>query len=89
MALALGRTVRELEQTLSHAEYIEWRAFYGLDPWGEQRADQRAAQLTAAVLAPYSKGTPKPKSFLLYPEERLIPQEDLWRAKLRRLAPDE
>lgn len=85
----LGCTVRELGHRLSYHEYVHWRAFYGLDPWGEQRADMRAAQLTAAVLAPHSKGRPRPKDFLLYPEERHIPQDDVWKARLRRLTPDE
>ena len=38
LALALGRTVAELQQTLSAAELVEWMAFYRIDPWGGYRA---------------------------------------------------
>lgn len=29
--------------------FDEWMAFYALDPWGEERADRRAAYLTTKV----------------------------------------
>lgn len=38
---------------LSSAEYQEWLAFYGIDPWGEQRSDLRMAKLMGAVLEPH------------------------------------
>lgn len=93
LALAMGRTAAELEATLSHAEFIEWAAFYRLDPWGEQRADLRAAQIAVATLAPHTpKGSPlpNPRDLLLFPDDRLdLPddleaQEQQWMLELKR-----
>jgi hypothetical protein len=90
LALALGRTVRELERSLSHAEWIEWIAYYGLDPWGDQRDDMRMARLVTAVLAPHSKSTVNPADHMLFPEDRLdLPdevsaQEQQWMLALKR-----
>lgn len=30
-------------------QFDEWQAFYQLDPWGEERADMRAAMLTSRI----------------------------------------
>ena len=73
--------MRELEQTLSNAEWVEWIAFYALDPWGEQRADMRAAKIASAALAPHSKAPPRLSDHLLFPEEEMgLPadMEDRW-----------
>lgn len=50
LALALGRTVGELMQTISSDELTEWSAFYRLDPFGDLRQDMQAA-LIASTLA--------------------------------------
>ena len=42
LAPHLGRTVEELQATLTTRELMNWIAFYELDPWGERRADLRA-----------------------------------------------
>lgn len=47
LALQLGRTVAELEHTLSHNELIEWRAYYEDTHFGELRADRRNAEMLA------------------------------------------
>jgi hypothetical protein len=49
LALALGRTVAELQQTLSAAELVEWLAFYRIDPWGGYRADLGAAMVASTL----------------------------------------
>lgn len=49
LALVLGRTVAELEETLSSRELSEWIAFYAMEPFGEQRADLRSAIIAATV----------------------------------------
>ena len=54
--------------SLSAAEYSEWMAFYGLDPWGEQRDDMRMARLAAATLAPHSRASIDANEFLLFPD---------------------
>lgn len=77
--MALGRTLGEIA-AMPAAELDTWRAFYHLDPWGEQRADLRNA-LVATILANANrrKGAPafKLRDFMLYAEEehRQTPEE--------------
>ncbi len=47
LALKLGRTVAELEATLTYNELIEWRAYYEETRFGELIADRRNAELLA------------------------------------------
>lgn len=47
MALKLGRTVKELEATLTYNELIEWRVYFEETHFGELRADRRNAELLA------------------------------------------
>lgn len=79
----MGRTQEELGATLSFRDFMEMVVFYRLDPWGEQRADMRAAQIAAATLAPHSKTPPDPASLLLFPEDRLDVPDDLSTAEQR------
>lgn len=58
LALALGRTVAELQATMSSAEFNEWQAYGVIRPFGEARADFRMAQICAITAAPH---TPKGK----------------------------
>jgi hypothetical protein len=41
LALALGKTVRQLLAEISSSELTEWQAYAVLEPFGEQLADQR------------------------------------------------
>lgn len=50
LALALGRTVGELETSLSYDELIEWQAYDRLDPFGGYRQDIQTAHLLYAKL---------------------------------------
>lgn len=72
----MGRTVEELERSLSWSEWVEWREFYLIDPWGEQRADLRMAQIASAALFPHVKPKPEPAAFMLFPDERLDLPDD-------------
>jgi hypothetical protein len=45
LALALGRTVGELERDMSHGEFVEWQVFARSWPFGEKRLDILFAQL--------------------------------------------
>lgn len=47
----MGRTVRELLDSMSAVEFQNWLAYAEVDPWDEQRADLRAAQTTAMILS--------------------------------------
>ena len=55
LALALGRTVREIETTMDFNELMEWLAFMRLEPLGEIRADYRAGMISS-VLANCNRG---------------------------------
>jgi hypothetical protein len=64
LALALGKTVTEIEQQMPCRELGEWYAFNSLEPLGEARADLRAALIAFACAAPWSKSA-KLTDFLL------------------------
>jgi len=49
LALALGKTVRQLLAQISSDELTEWRAYSMLEPFGEQLADQRHGIALAAL----------------------------------------
>ena len=49
LALKLGRTVAELEATLTYNELIEWRKYYEETRFGELIADRRNAELLAMM----------------------------------------
>ena len=88
--MALGRTVGELEASLSAAELREWIAFYRIDPWGEQRADLRMARIVWAVLQVNSKQPVSEDELRLFPDEAnelpddVSPKERQWMLALNR-----
>jgi hypothetical protein len=59
LAAHLGMTVRELLSRLDSRELSEWIAYYNLDPFGEARADYRAAML-ACLTANINRGKHEP-----------------------------
>lgn len=71
LAALLARSVGELLDTVSYPELLEWADFYGLEPWGEWRADVRTAQVvqTLANINRDSKQHPEPyalSDFMLF-----------------------
>lgn len=46
LALALGRTVAELETSMSARELAEWQAYSLIEPFGQARSDEGARLLT-------------------------------------------
>ena len=42
-------TVAELENRMTYREFIEWAAYYHIEPWGEERADLRSGVVAATV----------------------------------------
>ena len=42
-------SVRKAQKEINAAEFAEWVAYYSLDPFGEERADLRIAQLDAII----------------------------------------
>lgn len=49
LALAMGRTVGELVDSMTSAEFTEWLAFFRLEPWGHDVEYHRAGQTAAMV----------------------------------------
>lgn len=47
--MALGRTVAELDASLSASELMEWMAFYELEPFGPIRDNMHAAQIASLL----------------------------------------
>jgi hypothetical protein len=48
-AITLGRTPRELEQSMTVRELLELEAFWRIHPWGPLADDLRAARLCATI----------------------------------------
>lgn len=59
VAALLGRTVEELQRAMSSAEFMDWCAFYEIEPWGYDAANWRMG-VVAATVANYSGNTKKP-----------------------------
>ncbi|MFC0228068.1 phage tail assembly protein T [Serratia aquatilis] len=49
LALRLGRTLGELQQSMSVSELRLWVEFDKINPIGDERSDYHAAQITAAT----------------------------------------
>jgi len=80
LALALGRTVQEAKATVSALEFKSWVEFYGLEPWGEERADLRAGIIASTFANCHTRrgGKPyQPKDFMprYGPPERMTDEE--------------
>lgn len=66
VAALLGRTVDECRADLTSAEFVDWCAFYSMEPWGFH-ADAWRMGVIAATTANYSgrvKRPLKPSDFL-------------------------
>ncbi len=81
MALALGKTVRELLAEISSAELTEWQAYAVLEPFGEQLADQRHGIALSALANlhrdPQRRSEPyRPEDFIpWHPSHRVVKTE--------------
>ena len=64
VALALGKTVREIEDSMPATELTEWALFYAQHPFGEVRADFRAAIVASTVSASAGNKNAKPSDFM-------------------------
>lgn len=75
--------IDKLLDSLSWSQFVEWKAIYRLDPFGEKRADYRAAVVafTVASYAAFTKGKDKLKfeNFMLNfdrPNDELTVQDE-------------
>lgn len=50
LALALGKTVGELQQTMTHKEFESWKEFYALRPFDDLHRYHRPAAVIAHSL---------------------------------------
>ena len=74
----LGCTVSELPGRVSWDEWICWRAWYLLQPWGEERQDLRSAVAISYQLAPYlPRESELPTLTYPYTEDEPIDPEQL------------
>ena len=64
LALALGRTVGELEQTMSINELREWSVFAETEPFGDVRADFRSAMVATVIAKVNGNKHAKPTDFM-------------------------
>ena len=54
---------------LTHRQFEDWKDVYALDPWGELRADWRAARLNRAIYDSHPRRKDAPE---FPPEERYL-----------------
>ena len=77
-------TVGELLGRISSRELTEWRAYSGLEPFGEDRADLRAGIVASTVANVFRKSVTKP-----YKAQEFMPRFEKtrqdWREQLERV----
>ncbi len=78
IARTLGCSVREAQQRIDAREFAEWRAYYQLEPWGEDRGDLRTAILAWLLAPTLLRGTRtwRVKDFLAKDFLGLLEQEE-------------
>jgi hypothetical protein len=77
VAALLGRTVDELQRSMSSSEFMDWCAYYEIEPWGYE-ADNWRMGVLAATAANYSGNIKKPlkvSDFLPRQPRKLSPEE--------------
>jgi hypothetical protein len=68
--LRLGRSHRELLETLDAAELAEWEAFWKIEPWGDEW--RQVARLATALCTAW--GSKNLEEEMLMPSHRRPPQ---------------
>lgn len=56
--------VCQAKRSCTIREYAQWVAFYGFEPWGEERADLRAGIIAATVANAFGGGKAKPQDYM-------------------------
>lgn len=79
MAGLIGCSLRELPERIGWDEWLLWRAWYQIEPWGENRADLRQSVGLAYTLAPYlPRGSELPAlTWPYYSDSDELPAEQL------------
>ena len=73
LALAMGRTVKELSAVIDNDEWMDWLAYYSLEPWGIAVEDDRWEKLLRITVAATGTTPPNELYFDRDPQP-LIPQ---------------
>lgn len=50
--------------SMSHAEYVQWQAIYSVEPFPEERADRRTAEIIQALMLGRVKQVPTIKELM-------------------------
>lgn len=59
LALGLGCFVSDIRERMSPKEFVDWEAYYQLEPWGAWRSNRDVAQIAALMYNIHrGKGTP-------------------------------
>ena len=84
----MGCSVREAQHRIDAREFAEWRAYYRLEPWGEDRGDLRTAILAWLLAPTLLRGTKtwRVKDFLARDFLGLLEQEAAPPPKRRRVS---
>lgn len=79
----MGKTVYEIENSMSYAELLEWISFYKLEPFGneERMFDARHGTLCSLVVNALGSES-KPIDFMMYKREEVEDTSPNWEAKL-------
>jgi len=87
LALALGRTIRELQLSMDAREWARWQAYYRVRPFGEMRGDVRHALLCSLLYSLNGGRRPMTvEKFLPFPDESARDQSPREMALLALLA---
>ncbi|WP_257556411.1 hypothetical protein [Sphingobium sp. CFD-2] len=71
---------------MSAREYGDWKAFWELDPQGEQRADIRMSRIMWATLQPHTRSAVDPTEFMPFPDDVHDLPEDVTSAERQMMA---
>lgn len=74
LAAKLGMSARRAMCEIDAAEFAYWCAYYRLEPWGEDRADTRAAIVAATIAASHGGKNVKVENFMAHKPDRTKPK---------------
>lgn len=79
LALALGKSVKELMESMTTKEFYTWQMYYKERPFGDLRSDYRMALNTQTLISPYLKEGRPLKDFVLNFGESMPSDEELYK----------
>lgn len=78
LSLALGKSIRELMESMTTKEFYSWFTYYQERPFGDLRSDYRMARNTQVLISPYLKEDKPLKDFVLSFGDSLPSDEQLY-----------